>query len=769
MQRLELKNGWKLTFAQNSEVQAHGFEPKTCEEASVSKFTQIEAEVPSSFERELYRNGICDNPFYSDNIFSMRKYEGCHQWYYTYFDCPFKSAQITFEGIDTVADIFVNGEKIGSVENMFLAHTFSLENLRDKGNDLVVHIYPASIAARKYPLEPSLFAHRYNHAMLPLRKSAGSFGWDILPRIVCGGIWREVYLEERKTERFTQEYLYTAKTDGSTAFLNLFYTFDTEADDLSDYEIRVYGKCGDDEIVAVEKPWHTAGTFMIEKRNAKFWNPRGYGEQNLYDMSVTLVRNGVILDEKKYRFGIRTVELIRTPQAEPNGKFEFLVNGKKVFIMGTNWVLTDSLHGEDRVRMQKGLEYALDLGCNMIRVWGGATYERDEFYDYCDEHGILVWQDFMMACAVYPDDERMIRLFKEEAETIVRRLREHASLAVWAGDNECDMAYQWINLGRDPFQNRLTREILPEVVRRCDVRRPYIASSPCLEPETFGNIRNMAENHLWNWRVHFKAPYYAEAPTLFASETGYYGCPSPTTLRTYLKNPEKFYEDNGELTKEYFAHSTSMCPDEKDPYGYRTKAMLAQVKRLFTEELTDVVDIARGSQISQAEALKFFIERFRIRRSTHGGLLWWNILDGWPQVSDAIVDYYLCKKLSYHYIQRSQQAVCLMGEERNGKLCIFGVNDLQEERKIAYKITNLETDTLVASGEITLKADNVEVIKELNISEGEQAFYLLEWTDEQGKAYSNHFYTNLNTISYQKYLVAQKKAGYDIYYGFDGD
>lgn len=769
MERLELKNGWKLTFAQNSEVKACGFDPKTCEEAKNSSFTQIEAEVPSCFERELYRNGICGDPFYSDNIFSMRKYEGCHQLYYTHFDCPFKNAQITFEGIDTVADIFVNGKKVGSVENMFLAHTFALENVREKHNDLVVHIYPASIAARKYPLEPSLFAHRYNHAMLPLRKSAGSFGWDILPRIVCGGIWREVYLEERKPERFTQEYLYTAKTDGTTAFLNLFYTFETDADDLSDYEIRVYGKCGDDEIVATEKPWHTAGTFMIEKRNAKFWNPRGYGEQNLYDMRVSLVKSGVAVDEKRYRFGIRTVELIRTPQAVPNGKFEFWVNGKKVFITGTNWVLTDSMHGEDKMRRRKGLEYARELGCNMIRVWGGATYECDEFYEYCDEHGILVWQDFMMACAVYPDDERMIALFKQEAETVVRRLREHASLAVWAGDNECDMAYQWINLGRDPFRNRLTREILPEVVRRCDVRRPYIASSPCLEPETFGNMRNMAENHLWNWRVHFKAPYYAEAPTLFASETGYYAFPSPATLRTYLKEPEKFYEENGELTKEYFAHSASMCPDEKDPYGYRTKAALEQAKRLFTEDLTDMTDIARGSQISQAEALKFFIERFRIRRNTHGGLLWWNILDGWPQVSDAVVDYYLRKKLSYHYIKRSQRPVCLMGEEQSGKLCIYGVNDTPKAVKISYKITNLETDRVLSAGDAVLNEYASALVCGLDIPEGEQAFCLIEWTEGAGKTYSNHFYTNLTKIGYRKYLAAQKKAGYDDYEGFEGE
>ncbi len=382
-----------------------------------------------------------------------------------------------------------------------------------------------------------------------------------------------------------------------------------------------------------------------------------------------------MVDEYRYRMGLRTVELRRTDLAsDPDAHFYFVVNGKRIITYGTNWVPADALHSFDKKRIGKILPMLSELGCNIVRMWGGNVYEDHEFYDYCDENGILIWQDFCMACGLYPQDEDFQNRLFEEASAVVKKLRNHVSIALWAGDNECDEAYFWGGKplqGMTPSDNALTRKIIPKVLRLHDPSRPFLPSSPYLSDVLLktGNRWDAAEAHLWGPRDYFKGEYYRDSKACYASEIGYHGCPSPDSLKKFIaadqlwhwaRDGEKAGED-GQWEKQgtwaktdWVAHATAFDFDIPDCWEkYRIPLMANQVIILFGKESDNLEDFARASQISQAEAKKYFIERFRYDRESKGGLIWWNLVDGWPQISDAVVDYYGAKKLAYYYIKRS--------------------------------------------------------------------------------------------------------------------
>lgn len=759
------KNSWKLYIERNEAVTDNGFEPDKI--ADFSGKTCYDAELPSCLEKILFENNAIDDPCYSDNVFALRKYESYHQWYFTVFDADSDKCDITFDGVDTIADIIVNGKRVGHCDNMFVSHTFTLSDLKKKGNELIVHIYPACIAARDAYIPAMSYAMAYEYPSLAIRKSASSFGWDILPRFVCGGITREVTLVKHKEEKFNELYLYTAKCNEETARLNLYYNFTAKNDDIRDYKIVAEGICGNSRFVVEKTPWFTQETTCIDVDQPKLWFPRGYGEQNLYAVNVKLFKNGKVIDERCFDLGIRTVELIRTSFAA-NGKFEFYVNGKKIFILGTNWVPTDALRKEERERTQKGLELATDLGCNCIRVWGGGVYERDSFYKYCDKNGILVWQDFMMGCAIYPETEAFEKQISREVAFVVKRLRQHASIVLWAGDNEGDICHKWNGIeNRSPVDYSVTRKTVAKELCQHDVLRPYLPSSPYVDNAAAkADECELSENHLWGPRDYFKGDFYKHAPSEFASEIGYHGYPSPRSAKKFLKNPEKFFEDNGRPTAEYLAHGTSPSEHEKgNPFEYRTRLFCDQVKTLFKDVPVGLNNFAKASQISQAEALKYFIEKFRIQRNNKGGIIWWNLLDGWPQISDGIVDYYFDRKLAYGYVKRSQTPVCVMGDENNGKLGFYLVNDEDKENTVEFTVTDAYENKTILTGVATVRPYHSEQIAETDLEKDEKKFYFIEWACD-GKKFSNHFHTGIIDISFEKYLQVLEKCGYNQFEGF---
>ena len=459
--------------------------------------------------------------------------------------------------------------------------------------------------------------------------------------------------------------------------------------------------------------------------------------------------------------------LMALTDAKGSGEFCFYVNGERVFIRGTNWVPLDAFHSRDAARLPKALELLWESGCNATRCWGGNVYESDAFFDFCDSHGILVWQDFAMGCATYPITEAVREDLKKEMRVIIPRLRQHPSLLLWAGDNENDIAASWQTLSRDPNENLLTRQVLREMVLRLDPVRPYLPSSPFIDREARGRLNEVPEDHLWGPRDYFKSDFYTKSVAHFASETGYHACPTPASVRQFISEDHLMpWRGNDE----WYVHATSieLAPGSADPfahkdctsapYAYRIALMANQIKVLFGEEPEDLERFAIASQISQSEANKFFIERFRTAKWRRTGIIWWNLIDGWPQFSDAVVDYYYRRKLAYFTTARLQSPVCLMMQEpENGRQTLMGVNDTRVDQEVTFTVDDLVDRRNRWEGKATLAANAATPVLTLP-EQPDPHFYVITFTFD-GKTVKNHYVTGKPPYSLDRFVAWLKEAG----------
>lgn len=742
--RLDLTGKWLMAYENHDEFLKKAVHPKTYQQVKEHTGKVVDATVPGNFELDLQRAGIIEDPFWGENLIQTQKLEGYHIWYSRKFDYrsrPNTVAQIVFEGIDTVAEIYLNGELLGYVDNMLITQNFVPGNLVEGENELTVHIIPACIAARANRVSAGNTALKYNYETLRLRKAPHMFGWDIMPRIVSAGIFRPVYLEYKPVEHFKQAFLMTGSIDlyRKTAELQLFYEFEITGTDLSQYSIAVSGNCSGHTFSAESRLWFTAGKLSIHVDDAQFWWPRGSGHANLYHVTVELKKNGKTIDTNRFNAGIRTVRLNRTSTSDEffNGKFQFEINGKKIFILGTNFVPIDAFHSRDRERLPKVMELLDDVGCNAIRCWGGGVYEDEYLFDFCDQHGILIWQDFIMACALYPIDEDFCRVMEKEAISAVRRLRNHVSIMLWSGDNECDMFVEFEPFNQDPNRNKITRKVLKEVLEYEDPTRPYIPSSPFVDEEAHKFPSEfLPENHLWGPRDYFKSNFYINSHCNFASEIGYHGCSSVESIKKFISKDKLWPWQNN---PEWIIHAASPELDPKGTYIYRIELMAKQIQELFGTIPDNLEDFVIASQISQAEAKKFFIELFRLNKGNRTGLIWWNLIDGWPQFSDAVVDYYFDKKLAYHYIKQSQKPVILSFSEPKDWNCVLkAVNDTGKEQVLTYKVTDYTGNNRVVMEGSAVVGDGVLAIDKIHYSQGAKKIYVIEWScgEYSGK---NHY------------------------------
>ena len=766
---------WKLAHMQHDDVLKTGFDPTTVADITASGVEVLEATVPGNFELDFIRAGKLPEDIYcGENVLELQKLEGTHLWYFTEFSFEEngKDAFLLFEGIDTAAEIFIDGVLFATTENMLIPHEFPLDELEYGKHELVVHIIPTVVYVRSLPSYSTHNALRCCMDSLLVRKAPYMFGWDIMPRIVSGGLWRPVSVVYKPKSRLEDVTYRVTKLDETQAEVLFDWHLQTDKNNIHGFVIRVQGNCGDSTF---EKEFAHMFSFNERLRvkidNPKPWWPKNHGDAALYDTTVTLLYNGEVCDTVHFNVGLRIVQLDRTSLAGPDGKFRFIVNGKPIFILGTNWVPTDPFPSRHDEYTLRGLELTNDLQCNMIRCWGGNVYPSEMLYDYCDEHGILVWQDFGMACGVYPNDERMCALIREETEVVVKMLRNHPCVALWSGDNECD----WMCHEEDivlngetiyrlnPNDNVLTRQVMPKAIYSLDVTRPYIPSSPYIDEEAFAKGGSPSEDHLWGPRDYFKGEfYYTNSVAHFASETGYHGCPSPATLREIIAEDRLNNHGDGKICTDghWLVHATCMTPDNDDMFAYRIPLMSSQIERIFDKTEESIEGYATQSQISQGEAVKFFIEHFRIENHYRGGLIWWNVIDGWPQVSDAIVDWYGRKKLAYGYIKRSQQPFCMMCDEpdENGDLKLFAVNDTTKAVTVSYTVTEAVTGRPVASGNVTVDAGGKCVAATFPEIRGE--YYYISWNgDVTG---NNHFTACIgDKITLESYRKLMAAVGFD--------
>lgn len=670
---------WKIAYARHDAYA--GKDIRCAADIAAAGFDTLPAVVPGNYELDLMREGKLEDLYFSTNTLKSQEMEANYVWYFTTVTIEKPDQYLHFEGIDTLADIYVNGQLVQTSDNMFTPCDVRAD-WKIGENEVLVHLKPVLLEARKYPSPVACNAAKYCYSSLYVRKAASMYGWDIMPRIVSAGLWKDVTVCDTKKDKINEVYLVTNRIwlEKNRAEFRFYVNVDMSGLFAKEYSVRIEGVCGDSTFSQEYQLWHNTQATGFYVENAKFWWPKNAGEPNLYDVTVTLLHGDEICDTYQMKYGIRTMELDRTETTDEDGSGEFCfkVNGKKIFALGTNWVPLDAYHSQDAKRLQKALDMLDDIGCNMVRCWGGNVYENDAFYDFCDAHGILIWQDFAMGCAVYPNDKIFNEQMEKEAIYQIKRLRNHPALALWAGDNENDLAlYSWNGFKRDPNRCYVTRTLLPSLLDMHDYARPYLPSSPYMSEATFKGEGILPENHLWGPRDYFKGDFYKNTFCHFASETGYHGFPAVESLKKFLKEPEVIFKEPGLPTDEYLVHAASMELDPEAPYAYRIMLAYKQVLTLFGEAKENLADFVRQSQISQAEAKKYFIEKFRIGKWKRTGIIWWNLVDGWPQVSDAIVDYYYAKKLAYHYIKRCQNPVCLMFDEPvDNRIALYGVNDL---------------------------------------------------------------------------------------------
>ncbi len=711
---------------------------------------KIPASVPGCVAFDLSDAGyLPQDLFMGMNITKTEDYESYEWWYERTFIAPEERSRVylVFEGVDTLADYYLNGKLIGNSKNMLTAHEFDISNyLIDGENTLSVHIASTAIAEHeaKTDVYSILTSHHANE--IAVRRAPHTYGWDIMPRMILPSIWRDVKIEIRDKVFFNQLFF---KSDFGRC--EVFYELGGNLSDMCGVEVRFTGECGESKFANTRNVGRVkTGRMQLSIKNPKIWWPYGYGDANVYDVTAEIYKNGELIHTQKSSFGLRSVVLDRTNTTNGNdGQFRFIINGKEIMCRGSNWVPLDAFHCRDAERYDEALELVSDIGCNVLRCWGGNVYEDHKFYDFCDRNGIMVWQDFSMACHFYPETEEFKTELYKEAEFVIRKLRNHPSIILWSGDNEID---QFIATIMPPDGNTLTREVLPKAVRMNDVGRPYLASSPYISDEAyFGQCKGLVspELHLWGPRDYYKSEFYAGSKAHFVSETGYHGCPSLNSIKKFI-TPEKVwpYTDNCE----WILHSTM-----QNGMDIRVMLMEKQVRQLFGMVPSDPENYIIASQISQAEADKYFIERIRVGRPVKTGIIWWNLLDGWPQMSDAVVDYYFEKKLAYGYIKRAQAPFTIAAKDiESWGLTVYACNDTFQKKNGKYKITDAETGNLIKEGCFSVGENCTSALCKLNIFYSEKKMLIFEWEIDGEYGY-NHYLCGYPPFDFEKYKSWMEK------------
>ena len=718
----------------------------------------IPMNVPGNFEQALHAAGIIDDPYVSNNSLQLRKFEFAEfvlTGNFSLDHVPGKKYNLTLDGVDGIADVFVNGTFIGCCRNSFIAHTFVLQDELEKDNQIRLVFKSCIEEMKKYPLRSDMYSsYNFNAEAARFRRPAHIWGWDILPRMALGGIFNKVSIEEIPESSIEEFDLVTLCLEGTAASMRLAYKVNTPSIADGNCRITVAGSCGGSKFEASQKLRSYCGFIHFTIPDAELWWPRRYGKSPLYDVRITFEENGTVKDEKRFPFGVRTCALISKPVAQEAGEpdFQFVINNRKIRVFGTNHVPLDALHSRSKEKFEQFFDLANECGVDMLRIWGGGVFESNEFYELCDKYGILVWQDFMMGCAIYPQDEEFKKELEKEAASAIKRLRRHCSIVLWAGDNECDVAPSWGRLDVAPESNKLTREVLSSVCRRNDITRPYLPSSPWCSPEAqaaapVGTDPTLLapEQHLWGPRDYFKSDFYRNSKASFLSEFGYHGAPCVSSIEKFIASEFRYPLEN-DICRHHA--SNPFLPDDTN-LNFRITLMYDQIREFFGESVPDnLQDFVTASQIVQAEALKFIIELFKMKKKC-SGLLWWNLIDGWPQFSDAVGDYYGEKKLAFHILKRLHKKLLITLSESNAwHRSVLAANDSAEQISGSYIVKEFSTGNVVSEGVFLLAPGAIETLDSFKVCTTKKELYLIEFDIDGKEKFFNHYLAGFPQFDY---------------------
>jgi len=745
------------------------------------------ATVPGNIEPELARMGLIGNYLPCDRRDATMDFDIVDDWTYVHtFDAPeLKKGyerELVFDGIDTIAEIYLNGEKLCDCANMHRQWRFPVgDKLLKTGNELKVIIRSAELWARDrmpdmFPVLRSASTSFGSYTYL--RKARHCWGWDNAPRLVTSGIYRPVYLEDLPLERFDNIYFYTSRIDEQDRLAHVgVHWFYHLPHDISckGYLFRLTLSYEGKTVYTFEEPLFSCNgvrRFALSLDQIKLWWPYGMGEPNMCDLRLEMLRNGQVKDVYESKWGIRTVKLLQNEALDSNGngEFVFVVNNYKTMIHGTNWKPTDPLHSKADAKVLDQLKLVKDLHCNMVRIWGGGIYEDHPFFDYCDQNGILVWHDFMFACEITPRDDWYCEEVRLETSEIIRKLRNHPSIAVWCGDNENDQFFRAYHRGSLalPSDQIIARKVLKDCVLRNDPFRDFVESSPKVPDQTVLQERaeifqKPAEVHAGNvfsepevtyspleWHLYPTRDYASalrENTSRFVGETG------PITFNP-MTDDEEIWEREKErairLWDEDIKNTKlTFCDQHQSDYYFIRwiSCGRGEVRKLFDRDFTveEWKSYCTAINLVCAHIYKDGIEYTRVNRWAKTGILWWSLADMWPMLFNySMVDSNLKPKLPYYWIRQSQRDFALMAvrQELGGKAVLYAANDTLEEQTGSYRITAYDTEgnaSVFATGSFHATPNSTTQLSQI-VEDGRQLLLIIEWT-VNGSTHFNHFTT----------------------------
>ena len=652
--------------------------------------------VPGCVQLDLLRLGEVPDPFYGLNEIHMHRLEEKEWVYRQEFELKERDllrsqVDLVFEGIDTYADVYLNDWYLGRAENMFIPYRYDVTDIVTPGKNVleVRFLSPLTTIKDLERKSPVTLQSNCESARPYIRKAQYAYGWDWGPRIAQVGLWRPAYVELIRCARIIAPFFYTERLTDGSARVRVRARVESFNEDEEDEHmpalqaaitVALNGVVQAQAGVPVQDIMGEAALeAALTIENPQLWWPNGIGAQPLYDITIMLLSEGKRVEEVSFKSGIRTVEILQENDREGR-TFIFKINGVKVFAKGADWIPADNLLPRlTRDDYTQYIKLAQEANMNMLRIWGGGIYEDPAFYDACDELGIMVWQDFMYACAQYPDEFDWFQdLAREEAVAVVIGLRNHPSIVLWCGNNENNWGFdEWWKNGQPKYLgNFVYREILPAVCADLDPSRPYWVSSPYGGEHP--NSASEGDRHSWSvWSSWQDYSGYLSDTGRFLSEFGFQAMPTWKTVLSYTAP-----EDRHVLSPVVLSHNKMTEGMER-----LTRFMVGRLG--FPKDFQSFVYL---SQFNQAEAIKTGVEHWRLRKFMTAGALYWQLNDCWPVASWACLDYYKRKKGLYYYSTKFFAPIWPVLKMEEGQFVLYGISDRLQEVKGQARITSYNLD-----------------------------------------------------------------------------
>ena len=685
---------------------------KGWEFSQAGKGEWLPAKVPGTVHQDLMDNGKLVNPFYGMNEEKVQWVEKEDWQYRTTFvltkeQVEREDAVLRFDGLDTYADIYLNGSLLERTDNMFVGYELPVkEVLREGENRLQVYFHsPIKQALPQWETDGFAYPADNDHSKIRVsvysRKAPYSFGWDWGIRLATSGIWRPVTLELYDAARVDDYFVHQESVSREFAKLNNMLEVTSVASAPRQAEVTLTYAYQDEPKVTEHKnvtlqPGCNRINLPIEIDCPHLWMPNGWGEPALYDFEISVKVDGKVVASEKKKVGLRTVKVVM--EDDKDGKsFYFVVNGQPMFAKGSNFIPSDALlPNVSTERYRQLMQDVKDAHHNMIRVWAGGIYEDDRFYEAADEMGILVWQDFIFACTTYPSDPNFLCRVKEEAEYNIKRLRGHASLAMWCGNNEIYEGMRfwgWKRRYKNPViweemqkgYDKLFHQLLPSMVKELDADRFYMHGSPYEANWGRRETWKIADSHNWGtW--YGRKPFETLDTDLarFMSEFGFQAFPEMKTIATFAE------------PKDYAIESEVMNAHQKASIG---NALIKKTMALYYDVTEDFEELVYKGLVLQGFGIRHGIEAHRRNRPYCMGSLYWQLNDSWPVVSWSSIDYYGNWKAMHYQAKRAFAPVFLNVFQEGDDLCFYTLSDELKD----YKNATLQWKLMDFNGKVLNK------------------------------------------------------------------